>query len=200
MNFHRTNALTLTEILICLVVVGVMVLLAWPNLTTHNGMGRGQMTQTLSNMKQLHLATMQMALDGETTGDKTLGWPGDTGGTFSNWATQLITNGYLTTNDFCTLLSAPGIAVKRGKIPTMAEGAILVYAVSTNSSEDSVFLTTANFTNSPTGGLPLEKKAKPFGDKGSVVFRKRGKSGGAILLNKHVGQTNMIGSFVPLLK
>lgn len=156
------------------------------------------MTQTLSNMRQLHLATQQMALDGESTDDKTLGWPGDTGGTFSHWAQKLVPE-YLGTNDFCKLLSAPGMMVKLGKIPAkMSEGALVVYAVSTNSPDTAVFLTSANFTNTPAGGLPLEASAKPYGDKGFVVFRKGGD--GAILLRKQVGLTNIIGSFVPPLK
>lgn len=194
MNPHRASALTLTEVLVCLAIVGVLLFLAIPPVST--GLSRGPMTQTFSNMKQLHVATVQMALDGETTDDHSRGWPGDTGGTFSHWARSLVTNGYLSTNELCKLLSAPGVVVKPGKIPTMAEGAVLVYAVSKNSVKDSVFLTSANFTNTPSGALPPAKKAKTYGDKGFVVFRKGGD--GTILVPRQAGQTNIIGSYVPL--
>ena len=72
------SAFTLTEIIVVLVIV--IFLMARPQI--HVGLTRGQMTQVLSNMKQLNLATQQMALDGKPTKDTNLGWPGDTGGTF----------------------------------------------------------------------------------------------------------------------
>ena len=139
-----------------------------------------------------------MALDGMTTGDTNLGWPGDTGGTFSNWANRLTTENYLTTNDFRKLMSASGVIPHSQGIPPQKECALLVYAVSSNSPDAAVFLTSANFTNTTEGGQPLRKDAKPYGDKGFVVFRKGGD--GAMLLPKQAGHTNLIGDYVPLLK
>jgi type II secretory pathway pseudopilin PulG len=195
MNPRQNAAFTWVEALVCLAVIGILLALALPS--GGHTMKRGEMTQSLSNMRQLHLATQQMALDGESSGDRALGWPGDTGGTFSSWVTKLVPE-YLGTNDFCKLLSGPGVVVPSGKLPsTMRECAVRVYAVGTNSPETAVFLTSANFTNTPGGGAPLEKSAKPYGDKGFVVFRKGGD--GAILLKTQVGKTNLIGSFVPLL-
>jgi type II secretory pathway pseudopilin PulG len=197
MNPRRDAAFTKIELLVCLFIAGVLFLLILPSPGGH-GLTRGQMTQTLSNMKQLSLASQQMALDGDTTGNTNLGLPGDIGGTFTNWARQLVP-AYLSTNDFCKLLSAAGKVVPPGKIPqSMSNCAVLVYAVSTNSPETAVFLTSANFTNTPQGGGPLNKSAKPYGDKGFVVFRRGGD--GAILLPKQVTATNFIGSYAPLLK
>ncbi len=196
MKIKNNAAFTWIEALVCLAVIGILLALALPG--GGHSMKRGQMTQTLSNGKQLHLATQQMALDGEATDDKALGWPGDTGGTFSYWAGKMVPE-YLATNDFCKLLSAPGVVVKPDKIPAkMSDGALVVYAVSTNSPGDVVFLTSKNFTNTPAGGLPLEKSAKPYGQKGFVIFRKAGD--GAILQQRQVGMTNIIGSFVPPLR
>lgn len=197
MKVKKNAAFTWIEALVCLAVLGILAALLLPSGATST-LKKGQMTQTLSNAKQLHLATQQMALDGETTDDKLLGWPGDTGGTFSHWVEKLVP-AYLSTNDLCKLLSAPGVVVKPDKIPgQMSDGALVVYAVSTNSPGDAVFLTSKNFTNTPSGGLPLEKSAKPYGDKCFVVFRKGGD--GAILLQRQVGMTNIIGAFVPPLK
>ena len=117
---------------------------------------------------------------------------------FTNWAAQILKGGYLTTNDLCKLLSAPGYIVPPGKIPPMNETAVRLYAVTKDSPTNAVFLTSANFTNTPLGGEPLNPSAKPFGNKGFVVFRKGGD--GTILLPKAVGQTNAIGSFVPMCR
>ncbi len=68
-------AFTLIELLVVISIILILVALAAPAL--FNTLTKGQMTQTLSNMKQLHLASQQMALDGMTTGDATLTWPGD---------------------------------------------------------------------------------------------------------------------------
>ena len=68
-------AFTLIELLVVISIIGILAALALPAL--FGALAKGQMTQTLSNMKQLHLATQQMALDGTTTGDATLSWPGD---------------------------------------------------------------------------------------------------------------------------
>ena len=198
MNPRREAAFAWVEVLVALFVLGTLVLLISPGFQG-GCMVKGVETQMLSNMRQLHLATISMELDRSTSGDAKIGgWPGDTGGTFTNWARQLVPT-YLSTNDFCKLLSSPGKIVPPDALPAaMSESAVLIYAVSTNSPDTAVFLSSAHFTNSPNGGAPLDKSAKPFGNKNFVVFRKGGD--GSILLPKQVGMTNIIGSYVPLLK
>ncbi len=194
MKPRHEAGITFVEVIICLLVLAVLASLALPSMP--GGLKRGQMTQTLSNMKQLHLATEQMALDRATTGDTNVGWPGDIGGTFSHWTTALVTNGYLTTNDLCKMLSAPGIVVPLGKIPNENNTALRVYAVKATSASKAVFLTSANFTNTPAGGQPLQSSAKPYGTKGFIVLRKGGD--GSILQARQVGTTNIIGEFAPI--
>jgi hypothetical protein len=156
------------------------------------------MVVSLSNMKQLWLATKQMAQDGETSGNTNLGWPGDTGGSYTNWTAQIVKGGYLTTNDLRKMLSAAGCIVPPGRIPPMNETAVRVYAVTKDSPGDAVFLTSANFTNTPTGGEALNPSAKPYGKRAFVVFRKGGD--GCVYLARQVGKTNLIGSFVPMCR
>ncbi len=199
MMFRRgDDGITWIEVLVCLFVVVILAALSLPSITA--GPVRGTMTQSLSNMKQLHLATQQMVLDGVTTGETNLGWPGDTGSSFARWTTSLVKNGCLTQQDLAKLLSAPGVRVSGDEIPVINRTAVLVYAVSTNSPSDAVFLSTANFTNTPAGGAPPLKSAKPYGAKGYAVFRKAGD--GAILQSRQTGPqfTNIIGAFVPLCR
>lgn len=137
-----------------------------------------------------------MAADGITNGNTNLGWPGDTGGSFTHWATTLVRENNISTIDFCKLLSAPGKVVPLDPFPAANTNGILVYAVGKKTPEDKVFLSTANFTNSPNGGFKLLANAKPYGDKAFAVLRKNGE--GNILYGKQAGQTNLIGSYVPL--
>jgi len=151
-----------------------------------------KMMQTLQNMKQLHLATQSLALDGTTTGNTNLGWPGDHGATFSNWAT-LLSPEYLSKEDLRKLLSAPGLTVGKRDPLTSNSTAVLVYAAKEESAGDVVFLSSANFTNTPQGGLALQSNSIPFGTDGFVVFRKAGD--GSILKANQVGLTNLIGGY-----
>jgi Tfp pilus assembly protein FimT len=195
MNRRRCAAFTWAELVVTIAVIAVLALLALPPMTS------GHRPQPLShawhNMKLLHMATHSMALDGTTTEETNLAWPGSQDGTFSTWAKSLVPS-YLSTNDFCLALSAKGMRIDPQSLPTENRNAILVYAVSEEDAEKKVFLTTANFTNTPTGGSPLRADAKPLGRMGFVVFRKGGD--GVILRAEEVGRTNLIGTYAPLLR
>jgi prepilin-type N-terminal cleavage/methylation domain-containing protein len=182
-----SRAFTLIELLVVISIIGILAALALPAL--FGALAKGQMTQTLSNMKQLHLATQTMALDGLTTGDATLSWPADaTTPGWAAWATNLVPS-YLSTNDFAKLLSAAGLQrPNTTAITAKTPSAIIAYQVGENSSGDTVFLSSANWTNNS----PLTTAGKPYGDKGFIVFRKAGD--GAILLPKQYNNTNVIGT------
>ncbi|CAN5427939.1 hypothetical protein BH09VER1_BH09VER1_30280 [soil metagenome] len=195
------HGFTIPEMVICAIIVASLFMVAAAfviNVRNYTAHGPGAQTQMLSNMKQLHLATQQAALDRDTTSNNTIGWPGDIGGSFTNWAKQFVTEGYLSTSDLCKLLSGPGRLTPPGAVPLSNNNAVLVYNVAETNDGTVVFLSSANFTNTPTGGLPPDAAAKPYGQKGFVIFHKAGD--GVILQNRQIGPqyTNVIGTYVPL--
>ncbi len=66
---------TLIELLVVISIIGVLAALALPAIA--GALTRGQMKQALTNARQLQLSSQQMSLDPTSTGDTTIGWPGD---------------------------------------------------------------------------------------------------------------------------
>lgn len=192
---RKTTGFTWIELLVSLAIVAVLVALAWPAVVA-TSCGSSAPIFALSNMRQLCLATQQMAQDGTTTGETNLGWPGDAGGTFSNWARQLVPS-YLSTNDFCKLLSVPGRMVPSGSFPMGNTNGIVVYAASDRSPTNVVFLSTANISSGP-GGPKFDTASDLLKGKSFVVFHRGGD--GAILLPRQITNTAVVGTFVPLCK
>jgi prepilin-type N-terminal cleavage/methylation domain-containing protein len=193
----RLSAFTLIELLVVISIIAILASLALPAVT--GALAKGQMTQTMSNMKQLHLVTQQMALDSTVTGDTNIGWPGDIpSASWNAWATNVVP-GYMATNDFAKMVSAPGVTAPLNTAPTdLSPGtrsgrAIILYNVSETNNSFTVLFSSSNFTNNASGGAALSAAALPYGDKGFVVFRKGGD--GAVLQSKQAGQTNIVGGF-----
>lgn len=157
-----------------------------------SAMLRVQRTVDLNNMKQLQLATSQMALDGIATRDASLGWPGDTGGTFTNWAAHLVPE-YLTTNDFRMLIRRVVGQPALGN----SNNSILVYAVGSNSPANTVFLSSVNFTNTPEGGVVTNRLPR-LAFNGFAIVRKDGS--GQVLGGQLAGDTNAVGAYAPLCR
>jgi len=193
MRPRPSSGISLVQILIVIGLIAILACLALPSV----GLGSLKVRHTiiLSNMRKLHLATQQMALDREAEKNVNIGWPGDTGGSFSNWTAHLVKGNYLSREKLGEFLSARGFRVSKNDPLTNNRTAVLVYTVSEANDGAVVFLSSANFTNSPTGGV-LDPTKKPLGASGFVVLRKAGD--GAILQPRQVGLTNIIGTYVPL--
>src|SRR6266481_6718353 len=111
MNKKSPSAFTLIELLVVIAIIATLAAFAVPALTS--ALTRGQMTGTLNNMHQFHLAAAQMAIDGASNSDPTLGWPGDITSpaaitALSAYCNVLVANNYLQAGDVRKILSAPG--------------------------------------------------------------------------------------------
>ena len=193
----RLTAFTLIELLVVISIIAILASLSLPAIT--GALARGQMTQTMSNMKQLHLVAQQIALDGSTTGDTNLAWPGDLPTkTWAAWS-GIVTNGYMTLADLAKMCSAPPITASTNTVLTSVAGtsrALVAYQTSETNDSAVVIFSSSNFTNKASPTAPIAT-GKPFGTKGFVVFRKGGD--GTVLQNNQATNTNVVGGFAPTL-
>lgn len=190
----RSDAFTLIELLVVVAIIALLTSLALPNIL--KALTKGEMTQTLSNGRQLYLATQSMAIDAATAGSTSSGWPGDAAApSFATWATGLCL-GYVSTNEFCKLSSAPGVQVSN--MPTSArETAFKIYPVQENSEGDAIFLITRNATVHGSGHdvtISLDPAIKPYGNQGCVIIHRSGD--GVILLPQQLNNNRVIGSVI----
>ncbi|MFZ9919672.1 MAG: type II secretion system protein [Terrimicrobiaceae bacterium] len=167
----RPSAFTLIELLVVISIIAILASLALPAIT--GALTRGQASQTMSNARQLYVATLNMAADGQTTGDTSLVWPGDaTSPSWSSWATGITDGGYLSSNDFNKMLNAQGVSRPANTAVTASSPSSLsIYQVKDSSPMQSIFISSANFV---TPGTALVSTALPFGNKAFVVFRRGG--------------------------
>lgn len=181
---------TLIELLVVISIIAILASLAIPAVTS--ALVRGQMTQTLNNARQLHLATQTMSMDTTTAGDG-VSWtfsstnPG-TALTVQGFSQALIDGRYLTAPDLKKIFSAPQVTPS-GTNFTATTIAFKIVATAENSPSDQPFV----FTKNLTMGQPLSSTNLPYGDKGFILFRKGG-DGGIFTRPQDATNTNIIGT------
>ena len=153
------------------------------------GLVRGPMTQTLSNMKQLHLATASMSLDNQMTGESPISWTctgtGATPLTFEQWSNAIVPE-YLSESDFKKLQAYKEV---RDYWPDIhVDNIINAYAVIEDDAATTLLFATKNWRG--PGSTSLDDSR--YTEKGFVVFRKGGD--GAILTKRQASATNLIGT------
>ena len=194
----KLTAFTLIELLVVISIIAVLASLALPAIT--GALTRGQMTQSVSNMKQLQLVAQQIALDGSTTGDTNLAWPGDLPTkSWASWAGIVTDNGYMTATDLAKMCTAAGVTATTNTITSSTPGsnrAVIAYQATETSDASVVIFSSSNFTNATTLEAP-SATSKPYGNKGFVVFRKGGD--GAVLQANQATNTNVVGGFAATL-
>ena len=185
---------TLIELLVVISIIAILASLSMPAIA--GALTRAQMMQTLSNARQIHLATFTAATDATAQGSTNIGWPADCSpaiASVQSFASMLVTNDYLKPADAVKLFAASGIqpGAPNGSDVTLATGnsAFTVYGISDSSPGNSIFLNTKNWTY----GSALDAAKVPYKDVGFVVFRKGG-DGGVYKKQIAVGsQTNITG-------
>jgi prepilin-type N-terminal cleavage/methylation domain-containing protein len=189
----RSSGFTLIELLVVISIIGILASLAIPAVL--GGIAKAQMTQGLSNMKQLHLTCMQMALDGTTTGDNTLGWPGSYSN-FSGWRDAVTGTagvaGYLSTNDFAKIMSVAGALITASNVANLGNTNGIIVAKSDGSDGSQVLCFTRNVTPA-LNAVWTTNSSNLFSSKGFVVFRVGGD--GSVYLMRQVTATNLLGNW-----
>jgi len=172
----KLSGFTIVELLVSLVVIGALGLLILSQLSDRNRMAFAQMTGTLSNARQLHLATQTMTIDTKDAKGEGMEWTmlashgKVTPVSLAAYFDALTKDNYLSKSDLRKLTTAPGIGPAENE-PTAHNICFKVFPVSEESPSDQPFVITANW--SPMG---LESGA-PYGRKGFVIFAKGGNGG-----------------------
>lgn len=161
----KDKGFTLIELLVVISIIAILAALALPALS--NMQIQGQMTQTMSNGRQLQIATQAMTIDNLAAGGP-FNWTASNSialpGGVKAFTDLLVSGKYVSAKDVIRLFKAPGTS-KAWKI----------YAVCDADPDDAILFATANFNgpNSPPQDVP------PYGKKGVVIIHK---GGNAIIL------------------
>jgi prepilin-type N-terminal cleavage/methylation domain-containing protein len=186
MKSIRTLAFTLIELLVVISIIGLLAALAIPAVAS--ALVKGQLTGTLNNARQLHLATFNINLENESVGLPGA-WPGTNAGvSFPVWRDYL-TN-VLTESELRKMFSAPRVSVTNALNATMAQTAFNVYQVGNTEDSGAIFISTRNWLATQPEDAPLPT-AIPYGDKGTVIMRRGGD--GAVLAQRLITNTNAVG-------
>jgi prepilin-type N-terminal cleavage/methylation domain-containing protein len=213
MRKNNIKGFTLIEMLVVIAIIATIASFALPAIT--GAMTRGQLTQAVSNARQIYTATFSMVTDGTTTGDARYGWPGDLAAaadttvkitTVSDFVQRLVDHDYLKAGDlkvFATTgitpwnggYTAPADAASKGSFSPAFDGdkncAFKIYKVTDKDGGNAIILATKNFAYSSTQSTAINKDKSPFGDKGFVVFHKGGD--GAVFKRQQATSKQLLG-------
>jgi type II secretory pathway pseudopilin PulG len=175
---NESAGFSTAELVAVVVIVGVILVLAWPAFT--NAVAKRDLTRTMNNGRELYLAAFRMATDGTAKSDPSLAWPGDyPANSLAEYCGKLVEKDYLKAADLQRILSAPGAActvTMGGSPPALTltgKSALKIYKVKSVDRSNTIFVASSNYVY----GTALDANTVPFGDAGFVVVRKSGDAG-----------------------
>ena len=155
----KLAAFTLIELLVVISIIAVLASLALPAIT--GALVKGQITQTMSNYRQLYITSQSASLDQTSAGGSNTGFPGEAG-TFAAWSNTLVP-AYLTAQSFQNLIQVKGSAANT-----------LTWDGNPSSNSSGVMLTTANLTG--TSNSATVANSAPYNQKGAAAVNVSGQA------------------------
>jgi len=150
---RQLSAFTLIELLVVISIIAILAALALPAIS--GALAKAQITQAVSNYRQLYILTQSASLDSQSAGGQGA-FPGDLTNGTNTWSNALVPT-YCSSNTFATLGTVKGQQTNTQ-----------VWPVQSSSDPSTIFLNSAGLQGTTTN-LSINVNGNPFGKAGAAV-------------------------------